>query len=121
MMRFLVFLLCSVLAKNNNAATTVENIVCSTSADCPNSAFAKCDSGFCEHKDVFPATISELVGVFLLPILLGLANNGGVGGGGLIIPICIAVFGFSTIQAIALSNSTIFVGGAVRYFGFSLR
>jgi hypothetical protein len=35
--------------------------------------------------------------VLLLPILLGLANNGGVGGGGLIIPICIAMFGFSTI------------------------
>ena len=94
---FIVFFLCSVFAKNHNNAASAENIVCSTSTDCPNYTYAKCDSGFCEHKDVFPPTISEIVGILLLPILLGLANNGGVGGGGLTIPICIAMFGFSTI------------------------
>jgi uncharacterized membrane protein YfcA len=30
------------------------------------------------------------------------------------------MFGFSTIQAIALSNFVIFAGAAVRYFGFSI-
>jgi hypothetical protein len=69
---------------------------------------------------VFPPNALEIGGVIILPLLLGFANNGGVGGGGLIIPVCIAMFGFSTIQAIALSNSTIFVGAAVRYFGFSV-
>ena len=48
-------------------------------------------------KDVFPPTGSEIIGILILPILLGLANNGGIGGGGLLIPICIAMFGFSTI------------------------
>jgi uncharacterized membrane protein YfcA len=70
---------------------------------------------------VLPPTKSEVIAIILLPILIGLANNGGVGGGGLIIPICIAFFGFTTIQAIAISNSTIFIGSAVRYFGFSIR
>lgn len=56
----------------------------------------------------------------LLPILLGIANNGGIGGGGLIIPVCIAFFGFSTIQAIALSSFIIFCGAMVRYFCFSV-
>jgi uncharacterized membrane protein YfcA len=69
---------------------------------------------------VFPATWSEIGGTIILPTLLGFANNGGIGGGGLIIPVCIALFGFSTIHAIALSNFVIFVGAAVRYFGFSI-
>lgn len=74
----------------------------------------------CLHKDVFPITGSEIAGIIILPLLLGFANNGGVGGGGLIIPVCIALFGFNTIQAIALSNAVIFVGACVKYFGFSI-
>ncbi len=62
----------------------------------------------------------EIGGVIILPLLLGFANNGGIGGGGLIIPVCIAMFGFTTIQAIALSNAVIFTGAVVRYFGFSI-
>jgi len=62
----------------------------------------------------------EIGGIIILPLLLGFANNGGVGGGGLIIPVCIAMFGFTTIQAIALSNATIFAGALVRYLGFSV-
>jgi uncharacterized membrane protein YfcA len=55
-----------------------------------------------------------------LPFLLGLANNGGSGGGGLIIPFCISFFGLTTIQSIAISSSTIAAGSIVRYFGFSI-
>ncbi len=62
--------------------------------DC-KSEFEMCgDEGICIHKDVLPPVSSEMIGILILPILLGLANNGGVGGGGLIIPICIAMFGF---------------------------
>ena len=68
-----------------------------------------------------PPNYLEVCAILILPVLLGLAFNGGIGGGGLTIPICIAMFGFSTIQAIAISNSTIFAGSAVRYFGFSVR
>lgn len=56
-----------------------------------------------------------------MPLVLGLANNGGVGGGGLIIPVCIGMFGFNTIHSIALSNFIIFVGALVRYLGFSIK
>ncbi len=82
---------------------------------------SKCQGGYCDHKDVLPPNHLEVIAIIILPILLGLANNGGIGGGGLTIPICIAMFGFSTIQAIALSNSTIFLGSAVRFFGYSVR
>ena len=55
-----------------------------------------------------------------LPILLGLANVGGIGGGGLIIPLAIGCWGFSTPEAVAISNSTVFMGAVLRYFAFSI-
>jgi uncharacterized membrane protein YfcA len=67
-----------------------------------------------------PSNGLEIGGIIILPLLLGFANNGGIGGGGLIIPVCIAMFGFTTIEAIALSNAVIFTGAIVRYFGFSI-
>ena len=70
------------------------------------------------HPKLLPA---ELVATIILPIIVGLANNAGLGGGGLIIPICIAMMGLSSIEAIAISNSIIFAGGVVRLIGFSAR
>ena len=40
---------------------------------------------------------------------------GGIGGGGLIIPITMALFRFSTKEAIALSGFTILTGAVVRW------
>ena len=62
----------------------------------------------------------EVIGIIVLPILLGVANIGGIGGGGLVIPVSIALFGFSTREAIAISNATIFGGALARYFCFSI-
>ena len=56
-----------------------------------------------------------------MPILLGISNIAGIGGGGLIIPASIALFGFSTREAIAISNATIFGGSLVRFFLFSIK
>ena len=58
----------------------------------------------------------EFIGILVLPPLLAFANVGGVGGGGLIIPITVSLFGFNTKEAIALSNFTIFTGALVRWF-----
>lgn len=63
---------------------------------------------------------SEYVGIVTLPILLGLANVGGIGGGGLIIPLAIGCWGFNTAEAVAISNSTVFMGALIRYIGFSI-
>jgi len=57
----------------------------------------------------------EFVGVVLLPILLGMANVGGIGGGGIIIPFLMTFWGFDTKGAIAISNMTIFVGAVTRF------
>ena len=63
---------------------------------------------------------SEIVGIITLPLLLGLANIGGIGGGGLIIPLAIGCWGFSTTEAVALSNSIVFLSCVLRFFGFSI-
>ena len=103
------------------APTTGGAQQCMVATDCFNPQFKVCTNNICIHKNVFPPTALEIGGVILLPLLLGFANNGGVGGGGLIIPVCIAMFGFNTIQSIALSNFVIFVGALVRYLGFSIK
>lgn len=66
-------------------------------SDCVNSIFANCIDNICVHKSVMPPNSFEIAGIIILPLLLGFANNGGIGGGGVIIPICITMFGFSTI------------------------
>jgi hypothetical protein len=50
----------------------------------------------CRHKDIFPIYPREFIGVVLLPVLLGMANVGGIGGGGLIIPFLMTFWGFDT-------------------------
>jgi uncharacterized membrane protein YfcA len=55
----------------------------------------------------------------VMTLLLALANIGGIGGGGIIIPVCISMYGFGTRHAIALSNAIIFMGAVTRYLGFS--
>ena len=61
-----------------------------------------------------------MIGIVTLPLLLGLANMGGIGGGGLVIPLAIGCWGFSTNEAVAISNSTVFLGAVLRYVGFSI-
>ena len=53
--------------------------------------------------------------MLVLTVLIALANVGGIGGGGLIIPIIMAFFSFSTKEAIAISGFTIFTGSVARY------
>lgn len=80
-----------------------------------------CVQGFCEHKEIAPFLTSEIIGIVTLPLLLGLANIGGIGGGGLVIPLAIGCWGFATTEAVAISNSTVFLGAMLRFFGFSIK
>jgi uncharacterized membrane protein YfcA len=47
--------------------------------------------------------------------VLWFANMGGVGGGGIVVPICIIFFGFDAKNAIALSNFSIFISSLQRF------
>ena len=64
------------------------------------------------HKPLWPLNLSDYVGFTLAIIGLVIASSGGIGGGGILVPVYIIVMRFTPKHAIALSNVTIF-GGAV--------
>lgn len=64
------------------------------------------------HPSLFPIKTSDYYGLFFAVIGLVLAAGGGIGGGGILVPIYILVMGFSPKHAVPLSNVTVF-GGAV--------
>ncbi len=52
----------------------------------------------------------------VLPIILGLAQAAGVGGGGILVPFCIIFFGFDTKEAVALSAFCLYIAALTRWF-----
>ena len=59
--------------------------------------------------------VSEFIGILVLPVLLAFANVGGIGGGGLIVPITMALFQFTMKSSIVISGFTIFTGAVARF------
>jgi hypothetical protein len=64
------------------------------------------------HPDLFPLTSNDFTGFLCAVCGLVVAAGGGIGGGGILVPIYILVMGFSPKNAIPLANVTVF-GGAV--------
>jgi len=69
----------------------------------------------CVHKKFFPLFLMEYIGSFLCMICLVYSNSGGLGGGGMLIPVAMDFYKFDAKNAIALSNSTIFMSAFVRF------
>lgn len=84
---------------------------CRTDSDC--SRLSVCISEECEHKDLFPMSITEYLGVILVILLAGLSNAGGIGGGAIMMPILILLFGFVPHYAIPISQVIIFGGSLI--------
>jgi uncharacterized membrane protein YfcA len=59
------------------------------------------------HKALFPLDINDYVGTFLIMLAMIIAASGGIGGGGMVVPLVILVYGFSPREAIPLANFTI--------------
>jgi hypothetical protein len=69
-----------------------------------------------EHDALFPLTWpSDYIGLVLAVLGLMVAAGGGIGGGGILVPIYILVLGFSPKHAIPLSNITVFGGALAKY------
>lgn len=64
------------------------------------------------HKDLFPLDSSDYIGTVFVVLGLIIAASGGIGGGGILVPLFILVFHFTPMKAIPLSNFTIF-GGSI--------
>lgn len=73
----------------------------------------------CAHKSLLPLDLHDTVGFSLTIVASALASGSGIGGGGLLIPLLILVFGFPERRATPLSNVVI-LGGAVANLGFNL-
>ncbi|CAK0781249.1 hypothetical protein CVIRNUC_005324 [Coccomyxa viridis] len=71
------------------------------------------------HKPLFPLTRADWIGYGFAAISLFIAAGGGIGGGGILVPLYILLLGFNTDTAVALSNITI-VGGAISNFLFNV-
>lgn len=65
-----------------------------------------------DHAPLFPLKAEDFIGFSLAALGLILAAGGGIGGGGILVPIYILILGFMPKHAIPLSNVTVF-GGAV--------
>jgi uncharacterized membrane protein YfcA len=72
------------------------------------------------HKDLFPLNSSDYIGTTLCIVGLMIAASGGIGGGGILVPLLILVFGFSPKLAIPLSNFTI-LGSSLTNFIMNLQ
>ncbi|EDQ89896.1 uncharacterized protein MONBRDRAFT_7612 [Monosiga brevicollis MX1] len=70
----------------------------------------------CDHVDLGDGNVGRDVGaVLILFIFLALASAGGIGGGGIIVPMLLVVGDFPTYYAIPLSVTAIVGGSIVRF------
>jgi uncharacterized membrane protein YfcA len=65
-----------------------------------------------DHAPLFPLSNNDYIGFGCAIVGLVIAAGGGIGGGGLLVPIYVLVMGFSPKHAIPLSNITV-LGGAL--------
>ncbi|KAL3809938.1 hypothetical protein ACHAXA_002495 [Cyclostephanos tholiformis] len=77
-----------------------------------NPSSSSTSSSSSDHPPLFPLHATDVVGFMCASVGLIIAAGGGIGGGGILVPIYILIFGFTSKRAIPLSNVTVF-GGAI--------
>ena len=113
----------SVLFSLLNQAYCIDPIVpCNMTVDC-HSEYLDCDLEFhCVHKAVFPVLGTEAGGIVILILLKMCLAIAGIGGGSLVVALAMALFGFTTKPAIALSSFATFISTLGAFFvNFRLR
>lgn len=109
----IILLLMSILP---GEITSVSSEFCRSDADC--SELNHCDkiAKKCVHDRIFTDFFQELFGLLLIVVGSALSNAGGIGGGGLLIPILLLVLKFYTHEAIPISKLMIFTGALTSFF-----
>jgi hypothetical protein len=71
---------------------------------------------YCVHKQLWPLTPKEWVGSIVFAFVMLLSKVGGIGGGGIAIPLAMYFFNLSYKPAIAISSFAIMVASLARFF-----
>jgi len=101
-------------AETHSSDQKSSNIYSSTSSsETTSSSNSQENESF--HKDLFPLDSTDYIGFICATLGLILASGGGIGGGGMLVPIYVLVMGFTPKHAIPLSNITVF-GGSISNF-----
>mgnify|MGYP006105654035 CR=1 FL=1 len=89
---------------------------CKSDTDCLGNGWEYCDeTKKCVHKKIWPMKQQEFWGMIMVFAVLWVANMGGIGGGGMLVPVCMIFFRFNSSNAIPLSNFSIFLASMQRY------
>lgn len=88
---------------------------CTVDTDCDDYPYNLCSSGTCVHKSLFPMRVMEVCGTIVLLVIMALATMAGIGGGGVVVFLIMAMFEFTLKQSIALSGFSICVCSITRY------
>lgn len=73
-------------------------------------------TGVCKHKKLWPLRPREWVGTFVFSLIMLLSNVGGIGGGGIAIPLAMYFFSLSFKPAVAISSFSIMMSTLGRFF-----
>ena len=93
-----------------------EHYNCTIDSDCAKFNVCNPTRLDCEHKQFFPTSTAEMLGILAIAIGSALSNAGGIGGGGLLIPILLILLGFVAHEAIPISKLMIFTGALTSFF-----
>jgi hypothetical protein len=87
------------LKPNSFASTGKRGDPCTIDENCTedlNACIMDDEKGYnvCDHKTVFPPKAMEILGLFTLALMMCLSTMGGIGGGGVVVPLLQTFFNF---------------------------
>jgi len=88
---------------------------CKNNQDCDELNYCNINENKCVHMKIFTNFPIELIGLTMIILGSALSNAGGIGGGGLLIPILLLVLNFYTHEAIPISKLMIFTGALTSF------
>lgn len=77
-----------------------------------SSGFESCVNNSCLHKELLPMNQLEFWGMIVTFLILWITNIGGMGGGGMVVPISLLFFQFDAKNAVTVSNFSSFISSA---------
>lgn len=83
--------------------------------NCNPSDYKSCVDNVCTHKDLFPQKGMEILGLITLALMMCLSTMGGIGGGGVVVPLLQTFFNFELTEATTLSGFSIVMCQTVRF------